>query len=185
MVYIRKTCSLLLVLALMIAGTGCSKVQRAIYDAQTRQAYKDEAHKIYEESTSSKETRLRNAMVETAEKYHGTKYKYASVDPKKGFDCSGLVHFCGKKNGLELSRSSRSLAVAGKQIPWKKAKRGDLMIFGFPNRIEHVGIVTKNNGDGLFIVHATTQRGVITENVLVSSYWKKRIMYAVDFNSLL
>lgn len=182
---VRKSIPLFLGIILILTGSGCSKVKRALYDVQTRQTVKEEAQKAYEESSASKENRIRNSMVETAQKYHGTRYKYASVDPKNGFDCSGLVHFCGKKNGLELSRSSKALSVSGKKIPWKQARRGDLMIFGFSNRIEHVGIVTKNNSDGLFIVHATTQRGVITENVLVSSYWKKRILYAIDLSSLL
>ena len=32
--------------------------------------------------------------VDVARKYLGTKYVYGGADPKKGFDCSGLVQYC-------------------------------------------------------------------------------------------
>jgi hypothetical protein len=36
----------------------------------------------------------------------------------------------------------------------------------------------------LWVIHSTNQKGVYREDVLVSSYWKKRLLYAVDFSSL-
>jgi cell wall-associated NlpC family hydrolase len=119
-------------------------------------------------------------MVTTADDYIGTPYKYASTDPSKGFDCSGLVYTVAKKNNLELPRSSGSMASGVPHKDWKKATTGDLVFFGDHGKIHHVGLVEKNKGDELFIIHSTNQAGVIRENVLASSYWKKRLLFAVD-----
>ena len=76
------------------------------------------------------------------------------------------------------------MAAAAPHIPWKKANPGDLIFFGEKGSIHHVGIVEKNKPDELRVIHSTNQRGVIEENVLVSDYWKKRILFAVDFSTL-
>jgi len=173
-----------LVLWAVLAIAGCAKVRVAIYDPTERKAYAEEAREAYAASPAGKEAQLRVGMIETAEKYLGTRYKYAGTDPKTGFDCSGFVQYVGKRNGMTLAHSSRALAEAGQKIPWKKARPGDLMIFGSGGRIQHVALIKKNDSSGLWCVHATTQRGVISENVLASSYWNKRLMHAVDLSSL-
>jgi cell wall-associated NlpC family hydrolase len=170
-------------LVLLGLAAGCSNVKVALYDPKKRKEYAEEAQKAYAATSAGKDAQLRKDMITTAEKYLGTRYKYTGTDPKQGFDCSGFVQYVGKHNGVSLPHSSRSIAVAGKKIPWKSARPGDLMIFGLSGRIEHVALIKKNDETGLWCVHATTQRGVISENVLVSPYWKKRLMHAVDLSS--
>jgi cell wall-associated NlpC family hydrolase len=167
-----------------ILATGCSNVRLAIYDHQKRQEYAAETKEVFSNSEKGKELTLKKSIIETARHYLGTKYKYASTDPKQGFDCSGLVHFVAQKNNIELPRSSGSLAAAAPHIPWKKANPGDLVFFGDHGRINHVAIVEKNKPGELWVIHSTIQKGVYNENVLVSSYWKKRVLFAVDFTSL-
>ena len=72
------------------------------------------------------------------------------------------------------------MAQAASHIPWEKSNPGDLIFFGVKNHIDHVGIVQKNKPGELWVIHSTTQQGVITEDVLVSPYWKKRILFAID-----
>ncbi len=162
----------------------CSNVKLALYDNQKRQEYALETKKAFSNSASGKEIALKLSVLETAKKYVGTRYKYGSIDPKQGFDCSGLVYFVAKKQNIELPRSSTSMAAAAPHIPWKKANPGDLVFFGDRGSIHHVGIVEKNKPDELWVIHSTNQRGVYEENVLASSYWKKRILFAVDFSTL-
>lgn len=162
----------------------CSNVKLALYDNQKRQEYALETKKAFSNSGTGKELALKSSVIETAKKYVGTRYKYGSTDPKQGFDCSGLVYFVAKKQNVELPRSSTSMAAAAPHIPWKKANPGDLIFFGEKGRIHHVGIIEKNKSDELRVIHSTNQRGVIEENVLVSAYWKKRILFAVDFSTL-
>jgi len=168
----------------LLLVSSCTNVKLALYDNQKRQEVAIESRKAFSNSEAGKEIALKNSIVETARKYLGTRYKYGSTDPKQGFDCSGLVCFVAKKHDIVLPRSSGSMAAAAPHIPWKKAGPGDLVFFGERGSINHVAIVEKNKGDELWVIHSTNQKGVYREDVLVSAYWKKRLLYAVDFSSL-
>ena len=169
--------SLILLLAM---GIGCTNVKVALSDSEKRIEYTEKSKSAYLKTEEGKIYTFRNSLILSADKYIGTPYKYASTDPKKGFDCSGLVYTVAKQNKLELPRSSSLMANAAPHIPWKKATTGDLVFFGDHGRVHHVGWVEKNTGDELQVIHSTNQLGVISENVLASSYWKKRILFAVD-----
>jgi len=41
--------------------------------------------------------------------------------------------------------------------------------------IFHVSMVKSNNGKNLVVIHSTTSRGVIEEDILNSTYWKQYI----------
>lgn len=162
----------------------CSNVKVALYDKNKRAEYAVESKKAFSNSPAGKEMALKYSIIETAREYVGTKYKYGSYDPKQGFDCSGLVYHVGKQHQLDLPRSSSTLAKAAPHIPWKKAEPGDLVFFGEGGRINHVAIIERNKGDELWVIHSTIKRGVLEEDVLVSPYWKKRILFAIDFSEL-
>lgn len=167
-------------LPLLMLCISCSGVKVALSDNNKRIEYTEKSRSAYLKSEAGKAYTFRNSLVNTADDYIGTPYRYASTDPSKGFDCSGFVYTVAKKNNLELPRSSSSMAVGVPHKDWKKATTGDLLFFGDHGRIHHVGLVEKNQGDELFIIHSTNQAGVIREDVLASSYWKKRLLFAVD-----
>ena len=181
---------------LLIIASGCANIKVALYDHQQRKAYTEQAKQTYlasaEASTLSvaskntsitKANSLKHSMVETASFYIGSPYRYGGMDAKKGFDCSGFVSTVAKKNKIELPRSSSMMAKAAPHIPWKKAASGDLVFFGDNGQIHHVGIIEKNREGEMIVIHSTNQRGVISENVLDSAYWRKRIMFAIDIQS--
>lgn len=179
-----KISAYLLIVTLLALGTSCSNVKVALYDKDKRQEVTLETKKAIENSEAGKEMAVKSTMLKTAKSYIGTRYKYASTDPKQGFDCSGLVYYCARKQHIELPRSSRALAATAPHIPWKKAEPGDLVFFGTGGKIDHVAIVERNKADELWVVHSTINKGVYEENVLVSPYWKKRILFAIDFSTL-
>jgi cell wall-associated NlpC family hydrolase len=161
----------------------CSSVRLAVYDYEKRHEYAVESKAAFVNSPIGKEKTAKASFTQEADKYIGTPYKYGSCDVKKGFDCSGFVYTVAKAQDLKLPRSSGLMAASGKHIPWKKAEQGDLVFFGEKNKIHqigHVGIVEKNKGNQLWVIHATCNGGVIKENVLASPYWKKRILFAMD-----
>lgn len=168
----------------LVVYSGCSNVKVALYDADKRQEVAIETKKAFSNSEAGKEIALKQSILDTAKKYVGTKYKYGSIDPKQGFDCSGLVYYVGKKHNIELARSSSSLAACAPHIPWKKANPGDLVFFGSKGHINHVAIIQKVKPDELWVVHSTINKGVYEENVLLSSYWKSKVLFAIDFTSL-
>lgn len=173
----------------IISLTSCSTVRLAIYDYQKKHAsdFESSSLAVSSASVSSKhasvEKNAKKALTDKASKYIGTRYRYGSCDAKQGFDCSGLVYHVAKSQEIALPRSSHTMASAGPRIPWKKAEPGDLIFFGDNNRINHVGIVEKNKGNEFWIIHSSSSSGVVREDILVSDYWKKRVMFAIDIVS--
>lgn len=128
----------------------------------------------------SAETALRQSLIKDAEKYKGVKYKYAGKDPK-GFDCSGFTYFVYSKHAIKLSSSSTSQSKQGTEISISKAKPGDLLFFGRNGRngkMQHVGIVYKNTSEGLYMIHSSSKRGIVIDNVSTSKYWKPKLLFA-------
>lgn len=194
-----KNIYLFLLSGYILLSTGCSTVRLAVYDYQKRydtvkESYarehssQNESIASFEsldkkESKESKEVLAKKALIAKASNYIGTNYRYGSCDASKGFDCSGLVYHVAKSQEVMLPRSSSSMATIGPQIPWKKAQQGDLIFFGDKGGINHVGIVDKNKGDEMWIIHSTNSLGVIREDILVSDYWRKRVLFAVNIFS--
>ena len=113
-----------------------------------------------------------DAILDYAKTFKGTKYRYAGTT-KKGMDCSGLVYVSYLKEGVELPRTSRSMATKGIKINPNKAQNGDLIFFKTTrkNTISHVGIIV-NPSKPIRFIHASTSKGVIISS-LDESYWNK------------
>lgn len=121
-------------------------------------------------------------VVNYAQKFNGTRYKYGGKTPKSGFDCSGFVSYVYKKVDVNLSPASSQMASAGKSIKLKDIRKGDLMFFTGSNakkrKVGHVALVVNNKSGTIQIIHATTSRGVITETYNTSKYWTARYLFA-------
>jgi len=59
----------------------------------------------------------------------GTPYRYASTDPKVGFDCSGFITYVFNHFNIIVPRSSIDFTNVGKEISTDAAKPGDLILF--------------------------------------------------------
>jgi cell wall-associated NlpC family hydrolase len=127
----------------------------------------------------SKEQILRENITRHAKKYVGVKYKYAGKSPK-GFDCSGFTGYVFEKFDINLSASSQAQATTGKKVSLSKAKSGDLLFFGKHGKINHVALIVSNSPEGIEVIHSTSSKGVMVQNVSKSGYWKPRIMFARD-----
>jgi cell wall-associated NlpC family hydrolase len=127
--------------------------------------------------TAHNSSHVRKNVTQEAKRQIGVKYKYGGKTPS-GFDCSGFTRYVYDKVNIALSPSSTLQARQGKKVNLKWAKKGDLLFFGSGGRINHVALITANEKDGIYVVHSTSSRGVIEENVSRSSYWNRRIMFA-------
>lgn len=94
-------------------------------------------------SSSSKPSSKGQAIVEEAKKYLGVKYVYGGSSPS-GFDCSGLVQYVCRKNGISVSRSSREQFHNGVAVSRDNLQPGDLVFFQKNGTIHHVGIYVGN-----------------------------------------
>jgi len=112
-------------------------------------------------------------LIETGSRYLGTAYEFgADPDRTDAFDCSSFTKHVFGLFGIELPRSSREQYRAGRAVPLKEARVGDLVFFhrtGDPSYISHVGIYA---GDGQ-VLHATASQGV-TFSDFTSGYWAER-----------
>lgn len=126
----------------------------------------------------------RTSIVKYASKYVGVPYHFGGTSPSNGFDCSGFTSFVLNNFGLDVPRTSGGQAVLGRAITFDDAQPGDLLFFGKGKDIEHVAIVVRNERNELEMVHSSSSYGVRIENMRESSYWKKRIMFAIDLASL-
>ena len=125
----------------------------------------------------------RDRVVATARKELGDAYKYAASGPER-WDCSGLTHHSYSKAGIQIARSSNEIAKMSKGTDLNNAEKGDLIFFKKDGRVFHVSIITENSEDHLWVVHSTTSRGVIEEDVLKSPYWKKKIYKVISLAAL-
>ena len=124
----------------------------------------------------------RLAIVHYADNFINTPYKYAGKTPKRGFDCSGFTYFVLKKYNVEVSPSSAAQSKQGVKKRISKAEPGDLLFFKKPKsgRIFHVAMIYSNSKDKTEIIHSTSSRGVIIDDLFQSSYWKPKISHVRD-----
>ena len=97
---------------------------------------------------------LAERTVEVAGRYVGTRYRWGGAAPRQGFDCSGFVRFVFAEQGIELPRTARQQARAGRSVPARldDLRPGDLLFFAQRGPgVDHVAIYA---GDGR-IVHAS------------------------------
>lgn len=124
-------------------------------------------------------TSVRNKIVRDGKKCVGVRYKYAGRD-MRGFDCSGFTHYVMNQSGISISTSSKAQAVLGKKIPVSQVKAGDLVFFGTNGKVSHVALVVTNSSQGVTVVHSTSSKGVMVQNIHQSNYWRPRILFARD-----
>lgn len=152
-----------------------------IYMAQCTSSYKTTRPAIETRVSGTAEMRKRQDISTYAKKYIGSKYQYAGRSPQ-GFDCSGFTHFIMKNYDVDLVPISREQEKQGKVIAVDKAKPGDLLFFRRSKNgtVFHVALVVANDKDGTVIVHSSSSRGVVMDNISTNSYWKSKVITARD-----
>jgi cell wall-associated NlpC family hydrolase len=98
-----------------------------------------------------------NHAVNIAHAYLGVPYVYGGASPA-GFDCSGLTSYVYAQLGKYLPRSAEQQFEYVQKIPRSWMQKGDLIFFGSPGAIYHVGIYV---GNGM-IEHAPVPGQVVS-----------------------
>ncbi|MBR4904420.1 MAG: C40 family peptidase [Selenomonadaceae bacterium] len=113
------------------------------------------------------------ALVATAKSFIGVPYVFGGTNPS-GFDCSGLLQYVFKMNGLTIPRLADEQYYLGCSAEIKQLLPGDLVFFTtYTSGVSHCGIYV---GNGKFL-HASSSRGVTISN-LSDEYWKTRFVGA-------
>jgi probable lipoprotein NlpC len=121
-------------------------------------------------------------LVSKAESLIGAKYKYGSSGPKS-FDCSGFASHIYGSIGIRISGSAETISKSSGSIDLKSALPGDLIFFKKKGKVFHVSIIDSMSQGQLWVIHSTTSRGVIREDILASSYWREKIYKVLSLDS--
>ena len=84
-----------------------------------------------------------------------------------GLDCSGFVQLCYRLGGLTLRRDADIQRDDPRFAPAPDLQPGDLVFFGTPDKIGHVGMMLTDRE----FVHAAGGAGVIISPVDDTRYW--------------
>lgn len=113
-------------------------------------------------------------IVHHAKAQIGTPYRYGGLNPKTGFDCSGLVFYSHKRTGQHVPRTTGEQYRATQPISRKHLRPGDLVFFRFRRnrQVSHVGIYLGANR----FVHAPSSNKRVSVAKLNSKYWSKHFV---------
>lgn len=163
---IGTTTQWLIVLCLSVAVSHCKIFQKTESTAPAPS-----------KPSTTRETTFRKEIVSYAAKFKGSKYTPAGKKPETGFDCSGFTSYVFQHFDISLSPAAREQVKQGVEKDIRRAQPGDLIFFrrSANEPIFHVSLVKSNNGKDLIVIHSTTSRGVVEEDVLNSTYWKQYI----------
>jgi len=117
-----------------------------------------------------------SSVIRTARVLVGYPYKWGGYMPETGFDCSGLIWFVYRQNGVSLPRVSWQQFGTGTPIKRKDIRPGDLIFYQVnkSGKSLHVGIVT----DRATFVHAPSSGKQVMESSLNTPYWAQHYLGA-------
>ncbi len=112
-------------------------------------------------------------VVSTAYRQIGTAYRPGGASPQKGFDCSGLIYWAYRSNGLRVPRTTTEQAKTGRGVGRDRMRAGDIVVFRSSTSARglHTGIYT---GGDAFIHSPRPGKKVRMENM--NNYWKSNLV---------
>lgn len=155
------------VLLLMHGCASAPKKDTAMSMAQLRNSY--------EELLSAPEDNEKgDRIISRARTMIGMPYVRGGRNPG-GFDCSGLVQWAYKNEGISLPRTAREQSQVGTRITdVEEMRAGDIVAFRHPRRGYHTGIYV---GDGKFI-HSPHRRDRVKISSLSDPYFRTTFLGA-------
>lgn len=112
----------------------------------------------------------------------GTPYKYGSIEPKQGFDCSGFITYVFNHFKIAVPRSSKDFTNVGTEISVSEAKPGDLILFtgtdSTDREVGHMGIIVENRDSTKFI-HSTSGKAYGVTITPLNNYYQGRFVKTI------
>jgi len=122
-------------------------------------------------------------LVTFARSLKGVPYKYGSVDPEQGFDCSGFVTYVFNHFNIRVPRPSVDFTFANRNIDIKKAKPGDVILFTGSDSttriVGHIGIIVSHHRGDLIFIHATSGDGYGVTETPFNLYYQQRYIKTI------
>ena len=115
------------------------------------------------------------AMIEFAQGFVGTPYVWAGEEPG-GFDCSGFTSYVFSQQGKKIPRVSRDQYASSVKVEPADACIGDLVFFGQEGIVSHVGILVNEPGKPKRMIHSSSSKGVMFQDIDNSKYYSTRVI---------
>ena len=121
-------------------------------------------------------------LVDYAETLIGIPYLYGSVDPERGFDCSGFITYVFNHFKIAVPRSSEGFTSVEREVNLKQAKRGDIILFTGTDStkrvVGHMGIITSTDYGAEFI-HSTSGKAYGVTITTLNEYYQGRFVKVI------
>lgn len=113
-------------------------------------------------------------VVKAAYSQMGKKYRLGGASPQKGFDCSGLIWWAYRQNGLKVPRVTTDQARTGQAVPKNLARPGDIVVFrtGQSPRGLHTGIYAGGNA----FIHSPRRGERVRMESMNIPYWRNKLI---------
>lgn len=122
-------------------------------------------------------------LIDFAKTQIGVPYKYASTDPRQGFDCSGFITYVFNHFGIIVPRSSIDFTEVGKPVPLETVKPGDIVLFTGTDSTEkfvgHMGLVVNQENKVVNFIHSTSGKAYGVTITPLNRYYMGRFMKAI------
>ena len=124
-----------------------------------------------------------DSILNFAQSFMGTRYRPATSDPLRGFDCSGFVSYVFKSFNFSVPRSSCEFISIGEKVRLEDAKPGDIILFTGTKKhtrsIGHIGIVYSTTGDELKFIHSTSGKEYCVTITAMDDTYKRRFVQII------
>lgn len=110
-------------------------------------------------------------IIALAKSFVGCPYLWGGMSPGH-FDCSGLVNFCFRMNGIQLPRDAGQQVKCGEEVPVGEMLPGDLVFFG-NSSVAHVAICI----GGRRIIHASQLVRINSLDPDAPDYYGRNILH--------
>lgn len=116
-----------------------------------------------------------------AQVFQGIPYRWGGMSEETGFDCSGFIKYLLNIFGYEVPHSAAAIAQLGQRIDLDQAQKGDMVFFKTSRRkgISHMGMVIEADGERTMVIHASSSRGIVIEDLNTSNYLRPRLVKTV------
>ena len=122
-------------------------------------------------------------VLDYAKSLMGTPYKYGSIDPAVGFDCSGFITHVFNHFNISVPRSSIDFTDVNRPVDISDAKSGDLILFTGTDSLErdvgHMGIIVTGSDDGISFIHSTSGKAYGVTITPFNEYYQGRFVKVI------
>lgn len=122
---------------------------------------------VFSSPTPIKTNTVAQSAVDLARSFLGGEYVWGGKNPSQGFDCSGIISYVYKQNGIDIPAHTLGLFKTGKEVSLSNAQAGDIICTPGSGRSgRHVKMISKVENGQIYTIEAKGKKYGIVETPL-------------------